>query len=103
MNNKLTDFLSFRRMITPLIIQILFWIGVIVSIIAGLIMIVSGATSDYGGGGQVLIGLLAIVLGPFVVRIWCELLILFFRMNETLTEIRNNTQKVSKGESAQIV
>lgn len=93
MNNLVSDFLSFRRMITPLIIQILFWIGVIVSVIAGLIMIVSGTSSDYGGGGEVLIGLLVIAIGPFVVRIWCELLILFFRMNETLTEIRNNTQK----------
>jgi hypothetical protein len=93
MNNKLSDFLSFRRMITPLIIQILFWAGVIISVIAGLIMIISGATSDYGGGGEVLIGLLIIVIGPFAVRIWCELLILFFRMNETLSEIRNNTLK----------
>jgi len=33
-----------------------------------------------------------VVLGPIVVRIYCELLILLFRMNETLTEIRNNTQ-----------
>lgn len=93
MNNKLSDFLSFRRMITPLIIQILFWAGVIINVIAGLIMIISGATSRYGGGGEVLIGLLIIVIGPFAVRIWCELLILFFRMNETLSEIRNNTLK----------
>lgn len=93
MNNQVGDFLLFRRMITPLIIQVLFWVGVVVSVIAGLIMIVAGATDDYGGGEQVLIGLLALFLGPIVVRIWCELLILFFRMNETLTEIRNNTQK----------
>lgn len=96
MSNQIGDFLSFRRMITPLIIQVLFWIGVVVSVIAGLIMIVAGAVDDYGGGEQVLIGLTVFVLGPIVVRIWCELLILFFRMNETLTEIKNNTQPEGK-------
>lgn len=99
MSNNFNDFLSFRRMITPLIIQVLFWIGVGVSVIAGLIMIVSGASSrsDYygesSGGGEVIIGILLLIVGPFIVRVWCEMLILFFRMNETLTEIKNNTQK----------
>jgi len=99
MSNNLNDFLSFRKMITPLIIQALFWIGVAVSVITGLVMIISGASSNsdyYGqssGGGEVLIGLLLLIIGPFIVRVWCEMLILFFRMNETLTEIKNNTQK----------
>jgi len=80
-------------MITPIIIQIIFWVGVVLCIIGGIVFIVIGAASRYGGGVQVLMGLLYLLLGPFVVRIYCEILILFFRINETLTEIKNNTER----------
>ncbi len=86
------DFLSFRKMITPVIIQILFWIGVAVFVILGFVTIGVGASMPWGGGTTVLIGLAYILLGPVGVRIYCEILILFFRMNETLTEIKNNTE-----------
>lgn len=86
----MSDFFSFRKMITPIIIQILFWLGVIVSVIAGIIMIVESGNSYYGSDGtMVLGGLLMIFLGPLAVRIYCELLIVIFRINETLTDIRN--------------
>lgn len=81
------DFLSFRKMITPIIIQIIFWLGVGLCLLAGLVMIVHGATSNFGGGAQVLSGLLLFFFGPIGVRIYCELLIIFFRMNETLTAV----------------
>jgi len=86
----MSDFLAFRRMVTPIIIQIVFWIGVAVCVISGLIAMVSGAASQFGGGAQILIGLLLLVVGPIVVRIYCELLILLFRMNETLTDIKSS-------------
>ena len=80
------DFLSFRRMITPLIIQVIFWIGVGVCVIAGLIEIATGMPSRLGG-------VVTLLLGPILVRIWCELVIVAFRINETLTDIRKNTEK----------
>ena len=83
----MSDFLAFRTMITPVIIQIVFWIGVVGCVLAGLGAMIVG--SRYGGPGSVLYGLFIIVLGPLLVRIYCELLIIFFRMNETLTEIKN--------------
>jgi hypothetical protein len=79
-------------MITPALIQVLFWVGSILSIIAGIVVIVAGSSSrDYGDTGtwSTLLGLAYIFLGPLLVRLWCELLILFFRMNETLTDISN--------------
>ena len=42
--------------------------------------------SGYGASG-VCAGLSVIVIGPFVVRLYCEFLIVVFRINETLTEI----------------
>ncbi len=91
MPESLKDFLSFRKMLTPLIIQVLFWLGSAVCALAGLIIFVAGVSSNEAGGA--LLGLIILVAAPIAVRIWCELCILFFRMNETLTDIKNNTQK----------
>ncbi len=87
------DYLTFRKMITPIIIQILFWIGAVGSVLLALFLIFSGATTSDGGGGLVLTGLVMLFLGPIIVRIYCELLILIFRINETLTEIKNSLEK----------
>ena len=89
--NSVSDFLTFRKMITPIIIQVLFWIGAVLCVIAGIIMIASGVNSRYGGGEMVIMGLLWLFLGPLLVRIYCEILIVLFRMNETLTDIKQNT------------
>jgi hypothetical protein len=79
-------------MITPIIIQILFWIGVLIAIIYGIASIVYGVVrSDVQ---TLLYGLLGLILGPLVVRIYCEILILFFRINETLTEISNKIDRL---------
>jgi hypothetical protein len=87
-----SDFLSFRKMVTPIIIQILFWLGVIIAIIFGIVSIVYGVIrSDVP---ILLYGLLVLILGPLVVRIYCEILILFFRINETLTEISNKIDRL---------
>ncbi len=86
------DFLKFKKMITPIMIQILFWIGVVGSIIVGLICIVGGAVAEYGGGAMVFMGLAWILLGPIAARIYCELLIVIFAINDTLTDIRNSLE-----------
>lgn len=87
------DYLTFRKMITPVIIQVLFWLGVIGVVVASLFQIVRGIVSNYGGGAMVLRGLAILIVGPLLVRVYCELLILLFRMNETLTEIRDALKK----------
>ena len=84
-SSQLGDFIAFRTMITPVIIQLLSLIGAIASVVLGVLMI----TSAYGDEEQIILGILAIIFGPFAVRIWCEFMILFFRMNQTLTEIKN--------------
>ncbi len=86
-------YISFDRMITPTIIKILFWIGVVGSIISGLGMIISGFSSYYGSGAQVFMGFMVIVVGPLITRVYCELLIVFFKMQESLVEIRNQLEK----------
>lgn len=84
------DFLAFRTMVTPVIIQVLFWIGVILCLITGAIMVIYGVTQVQGGQEHYLWkGVLLFVLGPLGVRVYCEILIIFFRINETLTEIKH--------------
>jgi hypothetical protein len=84
------DYLTFRKMITPIIIQVVFWIGAVLIALIALWQIFSGATANYGGGSLVLKGLVFLLLGPLFWRIFCELLIVIFRINDTLTEIAGN-------------
>ncbi|MBU0516394.1 MAG: DUF4282 domain-containing protein [Proteobacteria bacterium] len=81
------EFLSFRRMITPIIIQILFWIGVVVSVIAGLVMLIRGAASG-GGAAMVISGLLWMFLGPVMTRVYCEMIVILFRIEENTRYLR---------------
>ena len=50
----MSDFWAFRTMVTPVIIQILFWIGALLCLIIGAIMIFMGV-SPITRGGQGLI------------------------------------------------
>jgi hypothetical protein len=80
----MSDFLAFRKMITPVIIQVIFWILLIVCLIFAIVLI---------AGHQPAVGLLLLVLGPLFVRIYCEMLIVLFVMNDALQEIKKNTAR----------
>jgi hypothetical protein len=73
------DFLCFRRMLLPWLIQICFWVGIILCILAGI--------NTLYHEHAVLKALKSLIFGPIALRVICEFLILFFRMNETLTDI----------------
>ena len=77
----MNEFLAFRKMITPVIIQIVFWIGVVACLIGGLISL---------GQGDVA-GIFVMLIGPVVVRIYCELIIVAFRLLDTMQKIEKNT------------
>ncbi len=91
------DFLTFRRMITPYLIQVLFWVGVALSVLAGCAVLFSGITGAGIAGrrdgvgaiiGAICLSPLVVILGILASRIYAELLIVVFRINETLTDIR---------------
>ncbi|SHM54329.1 DUF4282 domain-containing protein [Gracilibacillus kekensis] len=92
-------FIKFDSMITPMIIKIIFWIGVGLSVLSGLGIIISGFSAYYGGGFQVFLGLVVIVVGPLVIRIYCELLIVVFKMHDALQTIKDNTTPKEKSTS----
>jgi len=87
----MNDFLAFRKMITPMVIQVLFWIGAVSVVIGALVMLVGGIVK--GGVGMALGGLLYLFLGPLMVRIYCEVVIVLFRILDALGEIKKNTER----------
>lgn len=84
------DFLAFRKMVTPVLIQVYYWVGVLTSVGCGLVRILTGS------GVQILAGVALIIVGPLLFRTLCEQFILFFRMNETLTEIKNSLERLQR-------
>jgi hypothetical protein len=80
------DFLIFRRMLTPILIQIFFWFCVIVCIVGGIYNFMHHAFVH---------GLQILILGPILVRVLCEFWILFFKIHQTLTELKNTVQERS--------
>lgn len=85
----MNQLLSFDKMITPVIIKILFWVGVVVSIFTGFILIATAFTYNGSGLLQVISGLFVAAIGVLMSRVYCELLIIFFKMNESLTDIKS--------------
>lgn len=81
----MSDFLTFRRMITPVIIEVLFIIGAFLTFVTGIGLIALGL--DGNKGGEVALGVAVAVLGPLGIRLYAEILIVVFRINETLTDI----------------
>ena len=84
-----SDYFSFRRMITLQVIQVVYFI------VAGLITL-GGLAALFSGDGMMaglipggaFMGLIFLIFGNILWRIWCELIIVFFRINSTVTEIK---------------
>ncbi len=81
------DIFNFDHMLTPKIITIIYWLLLLFALIAGL-------GSMFGGPEgftivKFLIGILITAGGAIGARIWCELLIVLFKMNEALQEIKD--------------
>ena len=96
--HDLKDYLTFRRMVTPILIQVVFWA------IAGAVLVaaVLGASflPDLGGigaGNDVAAFIIAIVVAIFIllaVRVYAEILIVAFKINDSLTDISNTLAEI---------
>ncbi len=87
------DFLMFRRMVAPYLIVIMFWLMLIGVVVSSLGMIVVGFSAGTSGIPIALGGVASLVIGPLGVRLWCEVLIVIFRIHETLGDIHNDMRK----------
>ncbi|GGM09428.1 DUF4282 domain-containing protein [Pseudomonas asuensis] len=74
------DLLTFDSMLTPKIITLLYWLGLIMTTLAGL---------GYMFTQSFILGLIMLVGGLIGTRIWCELLIVIFKINQNLQTLAN--------------
>jgi hypothetical protein len=100
------DYIRFRSMVAPAIIQIFFWIGAIGSIVVGA-LIVTGSVGGLVGrflenNGGFYIGLVILILGPIVARVSAEMMIVFFRLYETMISMDQRLQTMEATEHASI-
>jgi hypothetical protein len=81
------DLLFFDKMLTPKIITFVYWLLLVGAIFGGIGSMFAG----YSGltFGSFLMGLVYIIGGIIGARIWSELLIVLFRMNEALQDLRS--------------
>jgi len=112
--SPVADFLTFRLMLTPVLIQIFFWVGTIACVGMGLMEMAGSvssrpsATADAADDDeppatkakskaaattrstfnvyQFLYGLGALVFGPLFLRLLCEEAIILFKIHEELRE-----------------
>ena len=85
------DILFFDSMVTPKIITVLYWVMLVVVAISGLTGIVGALFTGYLAGFFVAIA--GTVAGLVFTRIWCELLIVLFKINGNLQKIADATDK----------
>ena len=90
---RLRDLLSFEKMLTPRLARLGFYVLSALAILAGVILIFSGMNARFGGGMRVVAGLVTTVVGPFLVCIACEQIIVIFGIYERLGEIRDQSRK----------
>ena len=79
--------LFFDKMLTPKIITIVYWLLLLAAIVGGIGSMFSG----FQGFGikSFIMGIVYAVGGMIGARIWCELLIVLFKMNEALQDLRS--------------
>jgi hypothetical protein len=82
---KLFYFFGFERLIAPVLIKLIYWVGIIVILTAGATSLVN--TVD--GIGRMLLTLVALLFSLLIWRLFSELLILAFNIYERLVEIRD--------------
>ena len=81
---------SFNSMITPLLITGFYWLLLVVLVLS----VLFGPMMP--GGFVGFIGKLVIIaVGAVLIRVWCELLIVVFKINDNLRVIRERGQNLS--------
>ncbi|MFT6898308.1 MAG: hypothetical protein ACJA13_002728 [Paraglaciecola sp.] len=90
------DIFFFDSMLTPKIITFIYWLMLFAALVSGLGEIFSG----YGGFfGNLFSGLAIIMGGAIAARIWCELMIVLFKIHENLQKIAERND-LSTGEGS---
>lgn len=88
----LEKIISFEEMITPRIIQVVYVLGAVLITLGGLTSIMR----------SFLMGLIVILLGNIGWRIYCELIILLFKVKEDLNVIKEEQKSVNSESTLEV-
>lgn len=86
---KWFGYLGFDHFIAPLLIKVIYWVGVLVIVSAGVGGFFAIFHAPERGIGSASMALIATVVSLLFWRLLCELLILAFNIYARLVEIRN--------------
>ena len=81
-NDLMRSILFFDTMVMPKIITFIYWLILIGNFIGGIGMMI---------GGSVLSGIGIWVIGSVGARLWCELMIVLFKINENIQKIADKS------------
>ena len=86
----LKDIFSFDKLLTPLIIKLVYYVGFVLITIGGVVAAFGALFMPFGGGlGTALLTLIGTIFGLIGWRITIEVTIVFFGIFDRLGEIRN--------------
>ncbi len=85
------DLLGFDKMVTPIIIRILYFLGLLGVLVMTVVSLFQG---------RILPAIAILVFGAIMVRVYSELLILLFRIHDNLVSI--NQQMKDRNSSGQL-
>ena len=73
------DLLFFEKMVMPKVITFVYWLMLVACVVAGLVTMFSSFLAGLG----ILVG------GAIAARLYCELIVVLFKINESLAVIRD--------------
>jgi len=86
------DLLHFDSMVTPRIITFIYWLLLAGSAILGLVLLSRGLGvmkySGFAGFGMIVAAPILVVASALLARIYCEIMIVLFKINEALQVMR---------------
>ena len=83
------EYLTFQKFITPIFVQVLFWLG----ILGLLIFVVAGdGGGPYGGGMPFFMRILVFIFGAIFWRVYMELILVLFGIYREIRELKDVTK-----------
>ncbi len=76
------DYLLFRKFLTPILIELLFWLGVGLCVANAIASIIFSAQVHNGYG--IFGGIVLLLVGPIFVRVLCEVIMAIFGIHDAL-------------------
>lgn len=99
------DFFTFEKFVTPKWITLLYWIGLFFIVvwavkIAGFFGVLESGYGGYGGdvsASGIVLGLLYALIGAFFWRVFCEIWVVVFSINDRLGALVELAEKSGTG------